>query len=95
MINLDQYLEGASPYDNAYMTTYDNGDVTLDNPLMRVGKSSSDKQHTVLEGETLQNIAYQYYRDSGLWYIIALANDILNPFEEVQSGQILRIPANG
>lgn len=95
MINLDNYLRGASPYDNATATTYPNGDVTVDPPLRIIPKRTTDKLHTLLEGETLQNIAFRYYGDSGLWYIIADANYILNPFEDLVPGQILRIPFNG
>ncbi len=39
----------------------------------------------------LDLIAYQYYRDVRLWWVIAEVNNIINPFE-VKSGTILRIP---
>ena len=48
-----------------------------------------------MDGETLQNIAYRYYGDSGKWYLIAEANNILNPFQELEPYQILRIPMYG
>lgn len=95
MINLDNYLVGASPYDGAYAVKYSNGDVSLEVDYPAIGTSTSDIQHTVLEGETLQNIAYRYYGDSGLWYRIALANNILNPFAELEHGKIIIIPAYG
>lgn len=95
MVNTNIYNIGASPYDGAYAIKYKNGDVSLEVDPPSIGRSTSDKQHTVLEGETLQNIAFRYYGDSGLWYIIAEANVILNPFEEVTPGQILIIPAYG
>ena len=46
---------------------------------------------------TLQGIASVYYNDSGLWHIIAMANDIQNPFNENEfyPGQILKIPQYG
>jgi nucleoid-associated protein YgaU len=47
------------------------------------------------EGETLQNIAYRYYGDSGKWYIIAEYNNIINPFTELKGGMVLMIPAYG
>lgn len=95
MINLDNYLRGASPYDNAYAVKYKEGDYSLETRPPRICISPDDVQHTVLEGETLQNIAFRYYGDSGKWYIIAEANNIMNPFEELHDGQILTIPTNG
>lgn len=49
--------------------------------------------HTVKPGETLWEIAAFTYGDSGLWYVIAEANKILNPFKEVKDGMILLIPS--
>ena len=92
------YLTGSSPLDDATVITYedDSGDISLDIEDFDVEKSSDDEIHTVIEGQTLQNIAYQYYGDSGLWYLIALANDIMNPFsDELYAGQQLRIPNYG
>lgn len=95
MINLDNYMTGSSPYDTAYRMQYDNGDFSLEYQPPQVYKSADDILHTVLEGETLQNIAFRYYQDSGKWYLIAEANKILNPFEDLVSGTIIRIPSNG
>lgn len=95
MINFSQYLTGASPYENAYALRYDNGDYSLETNPPTVAYSPNDKQHTVKEGETLQNIAFRYYGDSGKWYLIAEANTILNPFKELVGGRILRIPSYG
>jgi len=95
MIDLNQYLTGASPYDGAVALKYDEGDYSLEVTPPSVPYTNNDKQHTVLDGETLQNIAYRYYGDSGRWYLIAEANNILNPFQELEPYQILRIPMYG
>ena len=95
MIDVNQYLKGASPYNNAYALKYNDGDYSLEAKPPVVPESSNDIQHTVKDGETLQNIAYRYYGDSGKWYLIAEANGILNPFKEVESGTLIRIPAYG
>lgn len=95
MIDINQYLTGASPYNNAYALNYGDGDYSLETPVVSVPLSSNDIQHTIKDGETLQNIAYKYYGDSGKWYLIAEANGILNPFKEVESGTLIRIPAYG
>lgn len=95
MINLDSYNKGVSPYNSATLIKYNEGDVSLEGDIPSIKQSSTDRQHTLLEGETLQNVAYQYYGDSGLWYIIAEANNILNAFEELEAGRILTIPVDG
>lgn len=53
---------------------------------------SKSRTHIVVEGETLQSLAFQYYGDSGYWYVIAEANDILDPIEDLIIGQTLIIP---
>lgn len=95
MIDVNQYLVGDSPYKNAYALNYGDGDYSLEAPIPSVPSSSNDIQHTVKDEETLQNIAFRYYGDSGKWYIIAEANGILNPFKELESGTLIRIPSYG
>lgn len=95
MIDVNQYLKGASPYNNAYALKYNDGDYSLEAKPPVVPESSNDIQHTVKDGETLQNIAFRYYGDSGKWYIIAEANKILNPFKELEMGILIRIPTYG
>lgn len=95
MIDVNQYLVGDSPYKNAYALNYGDGDYSLEAPIPSVPSSLNDIQHTVKDGETLQNIAFRYYGDSGKWYIIAEANGILNPFKELESGTLIRIPSYG
>lgn len=48
--------------------------------------------HTVLEGETIQNIAFKYYGDSGYWMNICDVNSIYNPLTELKPGMELYIP---
>ena len=94
---MKDYQVGSSPYDNAIINEYDDGtDPTLDLDDLELLTPESTIIHTVLDGQTLQNIAYKYYKDSGLWYIIALANNIQNPFsDELHVGQQLMIPNYG
>lgn len=95
MIDVNQYIKGASPYNNAYALKYNDGDYSLEAKPPIVSESPNDIQHTVKDGETLQNIAFRYYGDSGKWYIIAEANKILNPFKELEMGNLIRIPTYG
>lgn len=77
------YIQVSIPEDNLTLKEYApiNWDETLDYKL-----------HTLMEGETLQGLAAFYYGDSGKWYYIADLNKILNPFDELKSGMILKIP---
>ena len=76
-------IPGRSPYDDAYIIKFPNGDLAL------------ERNKAVLEGETIQSIAFRYYGDSGFWGVIADANDILNPFEDLHADMQLIIPNYG
>lgn len=86
-------IPGASPYDDSYVIKFSDGDISLERNISSI--SSDYIIHTVLEGETIQNIAFRYYGDSGMWGIIADANDILNPFEDIKADMELIIPNYG
>ena len=45
-------------------------------------------------GDRLDTLAYQYYENSSLWWIIASANNIHNAPFGLKDGTILRIPRN-
>ena len=45
-------------------------------------------------GDRLDTLAYHYYKDSSLWWIIASANNIHNAPFGLKDGTILRIPQN-
>lgn len=81
------------PYSNSIVVDFEDGDISLD----RVPLSISDVPnprivHTILEGETLQNIAFKYYGDSGRWTDIADINSIYDAFEDLEAGNVLYIP---
>ncbi len=59
-----------------------------------IPSSTADLLHTVTEGEVgkLDNIAWHYYGTPDLWWVIAMANGILNPLR-VTPGTVLRIPS--
>jgi len=70
---------------------YQEGDTSLERiyPFFPPGKNRAI--HVIRDGDDLLSIAYQYYRDEKLWYIIATDNGIINPFE-LTVGSILYIP---
>lgn len=97
MINESNYAVGKDLYSAGYALKYSNGDYSLERPIPIPIYSDSDQIHTVMDGETLQSIAYRYYGDSGFWYQIAEANQIVNPIsdEEFYIGRRLIIPLYG
>jgi hypothetical protein len=60
-----------------------NEDVTDDTVFYETYEVSND--------DWWDNIAYYYYESPGLWWIIAMMNDIVNPFEELEPGSNIKI----
>lgn len=58
-----------------------------------VEKSTDDKFHTVLQEQENRPdiIANIYYNDPSLWWIVSLANELIDPFI-IKPGSVLRIP---
>jgi LysM repeat protein len=77
----------------ARLTVTFNEFLTADEQAAQTPKFSSDlsKVHTVVQGETLSGIAYQYYRDPGVWRPLAIMNDLDDP-SDILPGQSLRVP---
>ena len=45
-------------------------------------------------GDRFDTLAYQFYKDSTLWWVIACANNIHNAVFGFEDGTVLRIPTN-
>lgn len=58
-------------------------------------KNNDGAYHTVELGEEyrLDLIAFNSYGDTFLWWVIALTNEIINPFDKPEVGDVLYIPA--
>ena len=81
-----------SAYSNQRVFRFKEGDVMADRiPFVWV-PSQKDKTHVVVEGERLDTLAFKYYGNSTLWYVIADVNEIFNPFETLEPGEELLIP---
>lgn len=81
------------PYSNSVIIDFDNGDIQVERiPLQPKNYESHQTIHTVLEGETIQSIAFKYYGDSGYWMNICDVNSIYNPITELVPGMELFIP---
>ena len=46
------------------------------------------------DGEKLDGLAFKYYQDTSLWWIIAQANGLSNGSLSVEPGKQIRIPQN-
>ena len=56
-----------------------------------IPKSDNDIYVLTQDGDRLDNLAFQFYGDQGLWWYIAKANHLT--FMTVEAGISLRIPA--
>lgn len=81
------------PYSNGFVVDLEDGDIMVERvPAQPTQLSNPKAVHTVLEGETIQSIAFQYYGDSGYWPVIADVNSIYNPFTDLKPNMQLYIP---
>ena len=60
---------------------------------MKLREHDTDMFHVVTDADSkrIDLIAWKYYRDVRLWWVIAEFNNISNPLE-LQAGTTLRIP---
>ena len=66
---------------------------TLDLPDIPI--QTDDLQHTVSGPDRLDTIAYKFYGDPMLWWVIAAVNDLERVPTDLNTGQVLRIPSPG
>jgi len=59
-----------------------------------IEEQPQDVYYTIQASETrrLDKISYLYYGNYNLWWVIATANSIIDPFADLQVGLIIRIP---
>ena len=63
--------------------------------LRTVAPAASALEHTVADGERLDNLAAGFYGDATRYWLILDANpDTLNPFELLETGASIHIPRN-
>lgn len=77
---------------SVYYIDAENGDFYGTRQPLKLREHSSDLFHVVSDVDRIDLIAYKYYHDVRLWWIIAEMNNILNPLELI-SGTTLRIPS--
>jgi len=60
----------------------------------QVNPQSSDIYLITVKGDRMDNIAFQYYGDASLWWIIAASNDIPQDSIFIPVGSQIRVPSN-
>jgi hypothetical protein len=74
--------------------TIDGRTVYRNSPLPNIPLSDDDIYVATETGDRLDTLAFQFFGDSSLWWIIASANNIHNAPFGFQDGTVLRIPSN-
>ena len=83
---------------------YRNFDILVDNEgremfetwrNLKIPKTDEDMFHEVRVKDKyrIDLIAHKYYNNQDLWWVIALANNVKDPFFDLEVGEILRIPS--
>ena len=85
----------ASRYSNAEIKKTFDGRMVYRSKIYPNIPLRDDDIYVITEtSDRLDTLAYQYYRDSSLWWIIAAANNIHNAPLGLKDGTILRVPQN-
>lgn len=77
------------------LTDTDTGEAILSTrEIKEIPRANTDVIHTVQYNEVnrLDLLAHKYYNNALLWWVIAQANNIRNPFADIPTGTRLRIP---
>jgi nucleoid-associated protein YgaU len=80
-----------SPIRAMVTCTFEETPMSADGQNPTSGGVPGHRSHTVVQGESLQSIAYREYRDAGRWRALAVANDIDDPFR-IRPGTTLLVP---
>ncbi len=84
-------LRTNNPYSIGKLNTFEDGQATLTRKAIQYTPNYLDKYFMVGNGDNLSQIAFLAYGDSKLWWLIADANNIFNPFD-LEVGLELVIP---
>jgi len=85
----------ASRYQNSEQKVTNDGRTVYRSRIYPSIPLRDDDMYVATEtGDRLDTLAYQYYRDASLWWIIAAANNLHDAPFGLKDGTILRIPQN-
>jgi hypothetical protein len=85
----------ASRYTNNRVKKLDSGEQVYRSKIYpEIPLRDDDIYVATQTGDRLDGIAYQFYNDSSLWWIIAAANNLHDAPLGLAEGTVLRIPKN-
>lgn len=73
---------------------WDGKNVLMTTHYPDIPQQDSDMYVITNDGDYLDTLAYKYYKDPTLWWVIALANNIGKGRMAVEGGLQIRIPTN-
>lgn len=48
-------------------------------------------EYEIQENDRWDTLAYKFYKDVNLWWIVAIFNNVIDPFQKLQYGETLNI----
>lgn len=84
-------MENTHLYKDGHIINYEEGDRSLQRYKLEHTEDIEDKAYTIRQEDTIDAIAFKFYGNPFMWYIIADINDIDNPLQLVV-GEDLIIP---
>lgn len=90
-VDLDFYISEVPDHDSTDSST---NSLDFLNTDFDFSKEFTCQQYTVKATSVVffPNLAYVYYGDKNLWWVIAGVNGIVNPLQKVEGGTMLLIP---
>lgn len=79
-------------YDRGYLINFGDGEIAIYRNTINYTQSTYDIYHVVKDGETLYDIARNYYGSSSLWFFIADVNNNIEDIFDLPVGDTLLIP---
>jgi len=79
---------------NKTKKTFDGSEVFRPKIYPNIPLTDSDVYVMTETGDRLDTLAFEYYEDASLWWVIAAANNIHDAPMGLKDGTILRIPLN-
>ena len=86
-------IEGqVSRYNDKILIEYDNNKYYDIRERVKIEQDKSDILYEIIVGETLRDVAFKLYGDARLYWILLEYNRLVNPYEFLATGTILRCP---
>lgn len=74
-------LRRDNPYSKGVVFRLEDNTFILQRGELAYKESPNDIIHVIIQNERLDTIAYKYYKNSKLWWVIADVNNVFDPFD--------------